>query len=154
MEQWMPIPAKELERFKTKRPNLFVFRAPEEVMTQVRNDLTALMEQPTSFGRGPDDVEKALSAIRSEIARQPKAFEYTREELAAFQRDECPYSDTDMEKAFANLQAAVGGRPLPELIAYYRAKFAAGSLTSRQKTICYRMVNSALLEAVRLLAKP
>jgi tetratricopeptide (TPR) repeat protein len=148
IEQWMPVPATELDRFKAKHPNLFVFRAPEEVMTQVRNDLVALMELPSSFGRGPDDVEKALSDLHAEIARKPKAFEYSREELAAFRKDECPYSDTDMEEAFVRLQAAVNGRPLPGLPAFYRAKLTAGSLTPKQKTICYRMVSSLLAEVV------
>ena len=150
----MPIPAKEMERFKAKWPNLFLFRAPDEVMTQLRSDLTALMELPSSFALGRDDVEAALSDIHAGISRLPKAFEYTREELAAFRKDECPYTDADIEKAFAKLQAAAGGRTLPELIIFYRTKFAAGTLAPRQKTICYRMVAAALLEAPRAPAKP
>ena len=148
MEQWMPIPLREMERFKTKHPRFFIFTAPEEVMVQVRSDLNALMELPESFGRGPDDVETALTAMHAEIRREPKAFQYSREELAAFRKDECPYSDTDLDGALVKLQAAVGGRPLPGLIAFYRAKLTAGSLTPRQKTICYRVV-SALLERVQ-----
>lgn len=154
MEQLMPIPSKEMERFKAKRPSLFLFRAPEEVMTQLRNDLTNLMELPSNFGHGPDDVEAALSDIHAEIRRQPKAFEYTSEELEAFRKNECPYADTDIEKVFEKLQIDAGGRPLPELIVFYRTKFTAGSLTPRQKTICFRMVSAALLEAVRTPAKP
>jgi hypothetical protein len=109
-----------------------------DIPTQVRSQLRSDAQAASRTYKGAQGFEVFAKQVEGLGSDFVSAFDFNPEQLSMFESGNGAPTDDAMQKAAAEVIAAVGSAPLPPLLKHYEALRATGSLSAKQKVLHIR----------------
>jgi len=118
------------------------------LVDQFKKDLLTLVSEKTPQSSS-DQRNTFADAAFAEVNREfPATTSATPSQLETLRSGQCPFTDDQNRQAYADLKTAASGKPMPDIVEFYKQKFDAGQLNAAQKTI-FRNLSLAIRDRIR-----
>jgi hypothetical protein len=118
------------------------------LIDQFKKDLLTLVSEKTP--QSSADQRKAFAeAAFAEVNREfPATTSATPAQLETLRGGQCPFTDDQIRQAYTDLKTLAAGKPMPDIVEFYKQKFDGGQLNAAQKTI-FCDLSSAIRDRIR-----
>lgn len=118
------------------------------LVDQFNKDLLTLISEKSP--QSSADQRKALAdAAFTEVNREfPATTTATPSQWEALHSGQCPFTNEQIRQAYSDLKTLAAEKPMPDIVEFYKAKFAAGQLNAPQKTLYFNLT-SAIRDRIR-----
>ena len=118
------------------------------LVDQFKKDLLTLVSEKTPQSSAEQRRSFADSAF-AEVNREfPTTTNAAPGQSGTLQSGQSPFTDDQVRRAYTDLKTAARGKPMPDIVEFYKQKFDAGQLNAIQKTI-YCNLSSAIRDRIR-----
>jgi hypothetical protein len=118
------------------------------LVDQFKKDLLTLVSEKTpqsSVEQRKTFAEAAFAEVNREF---PATTSATSSQLETLQAGRCPFTDDQVRQAYADLKSLANGKPMPDIVEFYKQKFDASQSNAMQKTL-YCNLSSAISNRIR-----
>ena len=90
-----------------------------------------------------DRRQIAVDAIMADVSRTcPSALSVDSAQAEILRTGKCPFTDNQLRDKYTELKQLAGGKPMPTIVEFYRARFERGELNPTQKTLYYTFTSA------------